>query len=159
MCGYFLILLLIMSSIGIFRHWFSDRVGLWLYLPGTLAHEGLHYVTGHLLGANPSGLSIRPVRMDEHCWILGRVQLRHLTRWNRIPVTLSPLLLYPLAWHLIHWRIACGWNFTQPDLAWAYLIACFLRMAWPSEEDRKLAFEDTAGIMIPVFGIMVAMGF
>jgi len=47
----------------------------------------------------------------------------------------------------------------EPDFAWAYLIACLLRMAWPSLEDRKLAFEDTAGIMIPVFGVLVAMGF
>jgi hypothetical protein len=159
MCGYTLFLLLILGGIATIRHLFSDRAGLWLYLPGTLAHEGLHYLTGRLLGANPAGISISPVLVDGHRWILGRVPLRHLTRWNRLPVTLSPLLLYPLVWHMIHWRLACGWHFAKPDFAWAYLLACLLRLAWPSREDRELAFNGTVGIMIPLFGILVAMGF
>lgn len=110
----------------------------WLYalavLPGTLAHELMHWLAGWLFGARPVSLSILPRRMPDGELLLGRVLFMRLRWWNAVPVALAPFLLIPLSVGLL-WHSA-GW----PALAWPSLglkllaVQCLLA-TWPSGRD------------------------
>ncbi len=110
----------------------------WLYalsvLPGTLAHEAMHWMAGWLFGARPVSMSILPRRMPDGELLLGRVLFMRLRWWNAVPVALAPFLLLPLSAGLL-WHSA-GW----PALAWPSLglkllaVQCLLA-TWPSGRD------------------------
>jgi len=114
------------------------RVAL-LALPGTFAHELLHFVVGLLLQAEPHGLSVWP-RRDGHAWVLGAVSFRNIGLLNGAWVALAPVLLLPVAWlSLIHvllplWVMGqWGWW-----LLAGYLTATALFAALPSIQDIRL---------------------
>ena len=97
-------------------------------LPGTFAHELLHYLVGWLLGAKPVSLSIRPYRTVAGRLIYGRVEFARLRWWNEVPVGLAPLLLIPLAaWLFLLSCLAPPSAFICPVLmilAWQCLLSC-----------------------------------
>lgn len=67
-------------------------------LPGTFAHELLHYLVGWLLGASRCPYRSAPrTRTVAGRLIYGRVEFARLRWWNEVPVGLAPLLLIPLA--------------------------------------------------------------
>lgn len=128
----------VVGGVMAFNLWVA-RFGMWPYtlvsLPGTIAHELLHYFAAKLLFASPTFPSLIPKRVPGG-WVLGSVAFR-ATLLNRIPVALAPLLLLPAAiWILTKWMPTV----TGPD----YLLAGWgagnlLQACMPSGQDWKIA--------------------
>jgi hypothetical protein len=76
----------------------------WLYvifvLPGTVLHEGAHWLSGLLLGARPARFSVMP-KFERDGICLGHVGFSRLRWWNALPVGLAPLILLPVGVALI----------------------------------------------------------
>ena len=123
----------------------------WLYLavslPGTLAHEGLHYFAGLAFYAKPVSLSLRPRRTSEGHLIYGEVIFARLRWWNKVPVGLAPLLLIPLSLWLFY--LAC---FGKP-MAWRSLF--LMLMVWECLLSSMPSFQDMLHVMSGVKMIVV----
>lgn len=97
-------------------------------MPGTFAHELLHFLVGWLLGARPVSLSVRPYRTVAGRLVFGRVEFARLRWWNEVPVGLAPLLLLPIsAWLFSVSCLAPTKAWITPVLmvlAWQCLLSC-----------------------------------
>jgi len=144
-----------MATLMAFRL-FSAWTSIILMLPGTLCHEATHWLVGMVTGARPMSFSIIPHRVNGKRWRLGVVRFMHPTSRNRPLVGLSPLLLLPCAWHLVEWQVRLPAT-QEPSLWWAYLVAVAVLSAWPSAEDRKLALEDSSGLMFLAWGFFLGL--
>ena len=69
-------------------------------LPGTIAHELLHFLAGWVTGAKPISLSIIPRPKADGGWVLGSVVFTNLRWWNSPLVGLAPLALLPCSVYL-----------------------------------------------------------
>ena len=132
---------LIASLIFVFRR---ARGSMWLLallsLPGTFAHELLHFIVGTLLLAKPVGFSVRPKSSPEG-WTLGSVSFQKINIFNGVFVGLAPFFLLPLAWLcLAHLAIPLWRNHQWGGwIAASYLTSTLLFAALPSRQDLKLA--------------------
>jgi hypothetical protein len=103
-------------------------------LPGTLAHELLHFGVGLLTGARPISLSIFPAKQQDGSWVLGEVRFARLRWWNRIPVGLAPLALLPLGlWLLGEAILRPLWSWENAGLT-SLTVQC-VNAGWPSQRD------------------------
>lgn len=132
------------------------RRRIWLFalvvLPGTVAHEGTHLLTGWALNAQPAGFTVLP-RRGPGGWTLGAVSFGHVRWYNAFFVGMAPLLLLPAAYALLRWRLqgplALGW---QEALA-VYLIANLLYAALPSWQDLRIAARSPIGWILLAAGL------
>ncbi len=123
---------------------FEARRGLWhmalLSLPGTLAHELSHLLTGTLLFAKPNAISLVP-RHVGNTYILGSTSFRNLNLFNGVFVAFAPLLLAPIAYsctlqgtesftlgHYLAWTL------------WSVLAGNLFFSSLPSWQDIKVGF-------------------
>lgn len=111
-------------------------------LPGTIAHEMLHYAVGLILNARPCRFSILPIKSGEN-YILGSVSFKNITWYNGIFVGMAPLLLWvPLLFLLP--------KSAQPDtylMGYWCLLALCIEPSMPSRTDLSVAAKS----LIPVF--------
>jgi hypothetical protein len=111
----------------------------WLALPGTIAHELLHFVIGLVLRARPHSFSVWP-RRNERGRTLGSVAFASIGLLNGAVVTLAPLLLLPVAWLCLVHVLLPLWS--ERRRAWwllaGYLAATALLAALPSFQDLKV---------------------
>lgn len=122
---------------------FYARRTIWglavLALPGTLAHELLHFLVGLVLRAQPVGFSLRPKRNGK-TWRLGEVSFARAGIFNSAFIAFAPLLLLPLGWlWLMHVAVplwtAGQWGWWLPAV---YLLATLLYGCLPSLTDIRL---------------------
>ena len=106
-------------------------------LPGTFLHELAHYVMALLLNGQPSGFSILPTWENGSMASLGHV-LSVPTWYNAAPVSLAPLLLFPLTLFFV-WRAAYSTQATH-TLAWLYFGVCAWSSCVPSSQDFSVAW-------------------
>src|SRR5438105_3221540 len=73
----------------------GTRDSMWriavLSLPGTLAHELMHFIVGAFLLAKPRGFSIWPRAIGHGVWRLGSVSFGNVGLLNGAFVALAPL--------------------------------------------------------------------
>lgn len=124
-----------------------------LVLPGTLAHETLHFLTGLALKARPTGFSLVP-RREGRGWVMGSVAFGNIRWYNAFFVGLAPLLLLPIAYGLVVWRLQ-----GQPGFGWiealvVFLIANFIYAALPSWQDLRVAARSPIGWLL-LAGLLV----
>ncbi|MGA2082586.1 MAG: hypothetical protein ABSH53_18520 [Holophaga sp.] len=123
-----------------------------LVLPGTLAHEACHLVLGLLLNGRPAGFNLLP-RRGEKGWELGSVGFAHITWYNAFFIGAAPLLLLPVAYGLMRWRLGL-----QPGFGWregvsVYFIANLVYASLPSWQDWKIAARSPIGWLLLAGGI------
>jgi hypothetical protein len=110
-----------------------------LALPGTAAHELLHFVVGYLFGARPIAMSLWPHRAPDGRYVYGVVAFQNLRWWNAAPACLAPLLGYVIA-PCVAWLRNCGgFEFSGWDLVFWFALAQLLAAAWPSPTDWRLS--------------------
>lgn len=130
-----------------------------LFLPGTLVHEGSHWVVGWLLGLKPSKFRVWPKKRGRYLG-LGSVSVRSGGMWQDTLVGLAPLLVGTLLTALITYQIlgadrmatllargefgnsvaAFRLALQQPDGAlWCYLLFAIANAMMPSASDRAPA--------------------
>lgn len=110
--------------------------------PGTLMHELAHGVTGLMLGAKPSSMTLWPKSLGGGRWQLGSVGFTNLTWWNAPWTAMAPMLLAPLSLVLAMWWAYPAW--VAGDMGRAgfalYVCATMLQASWPSSTDFEVAF-------------------
>lgn len=124
-----------------------------LILPGTIAHELLHFIAGLLTGARPVGLSVLPKKQNDGTWLLGAVTFNNLRWWNSVPVGLAPLALIPLGGWLFFYSTALPVNSVQGAILKIMTALCLIS-GWPSSQDWSHAVK---GLLIAVI-LAVAIG-
>lgn len=125
-----------------------------LVFPGTFAHELAHFIAGLVLGAKPSGISLRP-RRSGRGWRLGAASFRRIGLLNGAFIALAPLSLLPLAWLCLVHLVVPSWAM-QHWAVWlgaAYLAATLLYASMPSVTDikaggRSLLMYSAGGILL-----------
>jgi hypothetical protein len=125
-----------------------------LSLPGTIAHELMHFIVGALLLAKPRGFSVWPKAVGRS-WSLGSVSFSNIGLLNGVFVALAPLLLLPIAWlSLVHVLVPL-WN--ESRWGWwllaGYLTATALFAALPSLQDIRLGARSL--LLYVVIGALV----
>ncbi len=127
------------------------RRSFWLFsllvLPGTFCHELCHWTLGHLLGGRPTGFSILP-RREGRGWVLGSVTLGNLRWYNTFFIGLAPLLLLPMAYGLLLWRLGGTPRFGWAEAGMIYLLANLVFGAIPSGQDLKIAAKSPIGWLL-----------
>ena len=121
-------------------------------LPGTLCHELCHLCVGGLLGGQPTRFTVLPKR-EGRVWVMGSVTFAQVRWYNAFFLGLAPLLLLPLAYGLLVWRLkghpALGW----PEGLWLYLIANLVYAALPSWQDLQVAARSPIGWLLLAAGL------
>jgi hypothetical protein len=115
-----------------------------LALPGTLAHEALHFLTGLLLNGGPVRFSLFP-RREGKGWVMGSVTFDHLTWYNAFFIAMAPLLLLPAAYGLVLWRLQGPLVPTWPEGLGVYVIANLVHASLPSWQDVKIGARSPIG--------------
>jgi hypothetical protein len=118
-----------------------------LALPGTLCHETCHWVVGKLLNAQPVHFTVLP-RREGHGFVLGAVAFRHLRWYNAFFVGMAPLLLLPLAYGLLLWRLGSQPSLGWPEAAMLFLLANLVFAALPSWQDVRIAVRSPIGWLL-----------
>ncbi len=118
-----------------------------LALPGTLCHEACHWVLGKLFNGDPQRFTVLP-RREGRGFVLGSVALGNLRWYNAFFIGLAPLLLLPLAYGLLLWRLR-----SHPPLGWsevgiAFLLANLVFASVPSWQDLRIAARSPIGWLL-----------
>jgi len=116
-------------------------------LPGTLCHELCHLCVGGLLGGQPTNVTVLPKR-EGRTWVMGAVTFAHVRWYNAFFLGLAPLLLLPLAYGLLAWRLKAQAAMTWGEALWLYLIANLIYAALPSWQDLKVAARSPVGWLL-----------
>jgi hypothetical protein len=130
---------------------FQARRSFWLVsllaLPGTLCHEACHWLVGKLLNGQPKRFTVLP-RREGHGFVLGSVALGNLRWYNAFFIGLAPLLLLPLAYGLLLWRVQGHPTLGWPEVGMAFLLANLIFAAMPSWPDLRIAARSPIGWLL-----------
>ena len=130
----------------------SARIRAFLFLPGTIVHEGLHWVAAFLLNGQPASFSIWPKRLENGNWLLGTVGVKNLTWYNGIFIGLAPVVSF--AFLLLLAPQYSDWNFSQRDLWYWVCTSPILLFCLPSWQDLKVIAKS----LLPVIFLVIAAG-
>lgn len=131
------------------RFWWGFSL---ILLPGTLAHELCHLVTGWLLNGQPVNVSLLPRRQGRSV-VLGSVSFRNLRWYNAFFVGIAPVLQAPLAWWALQRLLQNAFSLDWLNTLWLYLIACLVLASLPSGQDLKIAARSPVGWLLLAVGI------
>lgn len=124
------------------------RGSLWLLsllvLPGTICHELAHLLVGLLLNGQPHGFSVLPRRVGR-VYLLGSVALGNPRWYNVFFIGLAPLLLLPLAYLGLRWRLTRHPIFDTWEAGAVFLIANLVFASVPSWQDLRIAARSPIG--------------
>ena len=130
----------------------SAYIRAFLFLPGTIVHEGTHWIAAFLLNGQPASFSIWPRRLENGNWLLGTVSIKNLTWYNGIFIGLAPLVsfvfLLLLAPQYSHW------SFSQRDIWYWVCSSPILLFCLPSWPDLKVVAKS----LLPVIFLGIAAG-
>lgn len=107
-------------------------------LPGTIAHEGLHWIVGLITNARPVAFRITPQENS-----LGQVSFLNVHWANALPVALAPVLIYPLVMLAWPWLTATRDTLFYLPTIWA--TAVMLLQGMPSQQDLDIARQFKLG--------------
>lgn len=122
-------------------------------LPGTLAHELLHFLVGFVTLARPVSLSVWPQHTQGGSYVLGEVLFENLRWWNAAPAGLAPMLGYAIAAAVAMMRLRRGYTFSSWDLAVWVALAQLIFAAWPSTVDWRLSLKSWP-LLLAAFGAL-----
>jgi hypothetical protein len=128
----------------------ASRVYLFaiLTLPGTFAHELLHWLVGGVFGARPTSISIIPKRGRGNEYTLGTVSFANLRWYNAAPAALAPMLILPAVGAVAFWRVHGGWRYEPLDIALWLGLGPQLLSFWPSNADWGLAMRSWPAALV-----------
>ena len=130
----------------------SARIRAFLFLPGTLIHEGAHWIAASLTNGQPASFSIWPRRLENGNWRLGTVAIKNLTWYNGFFIGLAPLVSF--AFLLLLAPHYSTWNFSQRDLWYWICTSPVLLLCLPSWQDLTVVAKS----LLPVILLVIAAG-
>ena len=128
-----------------------ERLRVWpqlrffLLLPGTLAHELLHYGVALLTYGQPRGFSIWPRRAPDGGWVLGAVGVLNFRWYNGLAICLAPLL--GIVCILLLTPSYIDWHWSMRDLYQWLICAPLWIMCWPSRADWRMGITSISSIL------------
>jgi len=131
----------------------SVSIRVFLFLPGTLVHEGLHWIAAFLLNGQPQSFSVWPKRKEDGHWTLGTVTVLNITWYNGIFIGLAPCLSF-----LILLMLApsySDWQLTERDWWYWLCTAPILILCLPSWQDLKVALRSLLPIIYLLFAAVL----
>ena len=132
------------------------RGSIWLLslvvLPGTICHELSHFLVGHLLHGQPRGFSVWSRRVAGG-YLLGSVSIGNPRWYNVFFIGLAPLLLLPLAFVGLRWRLDHHPVFNAWEAGAVFLLANLVYASIPSWQDLRVAARSPIGWTLLVAGI------
>jgi hypothetical protein len=123
-------------------------------LPGTIFHEGAHYLSALLLNGQPTTFSIFPTWENGSIATLGHV-VSHPNWYNAAIVGLSPLLLLPLA--LFFAWLAATQMTVRKRILFLYFASCAWAACLPSPQDVSIAMSYPVSLLFAAL-LFVAVG-
>src|SRR6476660_1899974 len=114
-CGYLVVVIGFAALLHYVRR--MPRVFSLLSLPGTLAHELLHFLLGTLTLARPVKFSLLPKFHRDGSATLGSVTFTNIRWYNALWVGMAPMLALPGALWLVYYRSMQGAPLGFPELA------------------------------------------
>jgi hypothetical protein len=156
------ILLTIKASTNFFENSF---IGFFIFsLPGTIAHELMHFLIGLILFAKPVNFSIIPHRGKNNSFTMGSVSFTNVNAINAIPISLAPLLLIPISFYYFYEIISYLNDISQISLLdylysilFGISIISFISSSIPSSQDIKVALSSKTGLLIYTFIIILIL--
>lgn len=136
---------------------FSRKFGtvfLLITFPVTLAHELMHLVLGFLTAGQPSNFRIFP-RRSAGGYILGSVTCNNVRWYNGLFIGLAPLLLLPLAFAVLVWRVRLQPQPVMSEVTWALAIAGLAVASLPSIQDIRVALASSWLLIAMLAGLAV----
>jgi len=130
----------------------SARIRAFLFLPGTIVHEGAHWVAAFLLNGQPGSFSVWPKRLENGNWLLGSVAIKNLTWYNGLFIGLAPLVSFVLL--LLLAPQYSSWGFSQRDIWYWVCASPVLLFCLPSLQDLKVVGKS----LLPVIFLAIAAG-
>lgn len=121
-------------------------------LPGTIAHELLHFIVGFLTLARPVRLSLWPHRAADGSYVFGAVVFANVRWWNAAPASLAPLLGFAIAPVVAWLRVRHGFHPSAWDAMLWLCLAQLLMAAWPSSVDWRLSLRSWPFLVIGTAG-------
>ena len=128
----------------------SAHIRAFLFLPGTIAHEGAHWLAAFLCNGQPGSFSIWPKRQENGNWVLGTVSIKNLTWYNGLFIGLAPLMSF-LFLLLLAPQYA-DWRFSQRDIWYWVCTSPILLLCLPSWQDLKVVAKS----LLPVIFLAIA---
>lgn len=152
--AYGVYLAMLALTYGLIRCSMHPTLFAFIALPGTICHEGAHFIVGLVMGGKPSSVSLLPKSLGNGRWQLGAVTFDNLKWWSAPWTAMAPMLLAPLAFLLGLVWVYPTWQ--SGDITWAlfslYVCATMLQASWPSRTDFEVAFPG-----LVVIGLIVAL--
>jgi len=130
----------------------SPRIRAFLFLPGTIVHEGAHWIAALLCNGQPASFSIWPKRLENGNWLLGTVGIQNLTWYNGIFIGLAPLASFALL--LLLAPQYSSWGLSQRDLWYWVCTSPILLFCLPSWQDLTVVTKS----LLPVIFLAIAAG-
>jgi len=128
----------------------SAHVRAFLFLPGTIAHEGAHWLAAFLCNGQPGSFSIWPKRLENGNWVLGTVSIKNLTWYNGLFIGLAPLVSFLFLLMLTPQYVS--WHFSQRDIWYWVCTSPILLLCLPSWQDLKVVAKS----LLPVIFLTIA---
>jgi hypothetical protein len=128
----------------------SVQVRAFLFLPGTILHEGAHWIAAFLLNGQPGSFSIWPKRLENGNWLLGAVTIKNLTWYNGLFIGLAPLVSFIFL--LLLAPQYANWHFSQKDIWYWVCASPVLLFCLPSWQDLKVVAKS----LLPVIFLTIA---
>jgi hypothetical protein len=119
----------------------------WLVLlPGTIVHEGLHWIVGLLTLAGPHNFSVQPENT-----VYGEVWFSNLNWFNAFPTAVAPLLSLPAIYLLWPWITSSHEPVAAIVISWA--VAATIAQSLPSRQDWRICWQHPVGTVLWIAGI------
>ena len=144
-CGYLAIVIATAALLHYLRR--MPRFFSLVSLPGTVAHELLHFLVGTLTLARPVKVSLIPRFHRDGSATLGFVKFSNIRWYNALWVGFAPLLALPAAIALVYYRSAGIPPLSLREIAWSYVAASLTYSCLPSRADVEIVFSKPAGLL------------
>ena len=113
--------------------------------PGTVVHELLHYVTGFVLFAQPTKISVWPEERETSGQTMGYVNFANIQWYNAMPTGLAPFLGVFVVLFIAG---SVSKEFSLISVFWVWVMSSILSQVWPSQQDWKVAFSSIGGLAL-----------
>jgi hypothetical protein len=144
-CGYLAVVIAFATLLHYWRR--MPRFFSLVSLPGTFAHELLHFLLGTLTLARPVRLSLLPKFHRDGSATLGSVTFTHIRWYNALWVGMAPILALPAALWLVYLRSVQGAPPGLQEVAWSYIAASLAYSCVPSKADIAIVLSKPIGLI------------
>ena len=134
----------------------SGHIRAFFFLPGTLAHEGAHWIVAFLLNGQPGSFSVWPKKLENGNWVLGSIAMQNLTWYNGIFIGLAPLVSFCLL--LLVAPQYSTWDFSQRDLWYWVCTSPVLLLCLPSFQDLKVVLKSLLPVILLALAVAAIYG-